>query len=84
MYVTTIPEGENNFKMPRASVVHMTSTATRPQHMSQVRLQIKSNAYFTHVAMMANDHLRMRRINKIWSISQRTLRASVPRRFARS
>ncbi|XP_033299495.1 facilitated trehalose transporter Tret1-2 homolog isoform X1 [Bombus bifarius] len=36
-YVTTVPdEGENSFKMPRASVVHMTSTATRPQHMSQV------------------------------------------------
>ncbi|XP_077278581.1 facilitated trehalose transporter Tret1-2 homolog isoform X2 [Temnothorax americanus] len=36
-YVTTIPdEGEDNFKMPRASVVHMTSTATRPHHMSQV------------------------------------------------
>ncbi|KOX80765.1 Facilitated trehalose transporter Tret1-2 like protein [Melipona quadrifasciata] len=35
--VTTVPdEGENSFKMPRASVVHMTSTATRPQHMSQV------------------------------------------------
>ncbi|KYN06044.1 hypothetical protein ALC62_03044, partial [Cyphomyrmex costatus] len=34
--VTTIPdEGEDNFKMPRASVVHMTSTATRPHHMSQ-------------------------------------------------
>ncbi|KAG7203031.1 hypothetical protein KM043_010156 [Ampulex compressa] len=37
MGVTTVPdEGESNFKMPRASVVHMTSTATRPQHMSQV------------------------------------------------
>ncbi|XP_076659270.1 facilitated trehalose transporter Tret1-2 homolog isoform X1 [Halictus rubicundus] len=36
-YVTTVPdEGEHSFKMPRASVVHMTSTATRPQHMSQV------------------------------------------------
>ncbi|KAK2582894.1 hypothetical protein KPH14_008968 [Odynerus spinipes] len=35
--VTTVPdEAEDNFKMPRASVVHMTSTATRPQHMSQV------------------------------------------------
>ncbi|XP_015591197.1 facilitated trehalose transporter Tret1-2 homolog isoform X2 [Cephus cinctus] len=35
--VTTVPdEGEDGFKMPRASVVHMTSTATRPQHMSQV------------------------------------------------
>ncbi|XP_012285386.1 facilitated trehalose transporter Tret1-2 homolog isoform X2 [Orussus abietinus] len=37
--VTTVPEGERgeeSFKMPRASVVHMTSTATRPQHMAQV------------------------------------------------
>ncbi|XP_008546660.1 facilitated trehalose transporter Tret1-2 homolog isoform X1 [Microplitis demolitor] len=34
-YVTTVPE-ENGFRMPRASVVHMTSTATRPQHLSQV------------------------------------------------
>nr|KAF7392438.1 hypothetical protein H0235_017437 [Vespula pensylvanica] len=35
--VTTVPdEAEDSFKMPRASVVHMTSTATRPQHMSQV------------------------------------------------
>ncbi|XP_035724804.1 facilitated trehalose transporter Tret1-2 homolog isoform X1 [Vespa mandarinia] len=36
-YVTTVPdEAVDSFKMPRASVVHMTSTATRPQHMSQV------------------------------------------------
>ncbi|XP_014612827.1 PREDICTED: facilitated trehalose transporter Tret1-2 homolog [Polistes canadensis] len=36
-YVTTVPdEAEDSFKMPRASVVHMTSTATKPQHMSQV------------------------------------------------
>ncbi|KAI4481288.1 hypothetical protein M0804_009408 [Polistes exclamans] len=35
--VTTVPdEAEDSFKMPRASVVHMTSTATKPQHMSQV------------------------------------------------
>lgn len=33
-------EGENSFKMPRASVVHMTSTATRPQHMSQVSITV--------------------------------------------
>lgn len=39
LQVTTVPdEGENSFKMPRASVVHMTSTATRPQHMSQVSI----------------------------------------------
>ncbi|XP_011305949.1 facilitated trehalose transporter Tret1-2 homolog isoform X1 [Fopius arisanus] len=36
-YVTTVPEeAENGFRMPRASMVHMTSTATRPQHLSQV------------------------------------------------
>lgn len=47
--VTTVPdEGENSFKMPRASVVHMTSTATRPQHMSQVSTHAssKSRSYY--------------------------------------
>ncbi|XP_003427598.1 facilitated trehalose transporter Tret1-2 homolog isoform X1 [Nasonia vitripennis] len=35
--VTTVPdEAEDGFKVPRATVVHMASTATRPQHMSQV------------------------------------------------
>lgn len=38
-------EGENSFKMPRASVVHMTSTATRPQHMSQVSILFFLSAY---------------------------------------
>lgn len=43
LQVTTVPdEGENSFKMPRASVVHMTSTATRPQHMSQVSTHASS------------------------------------------
>ncbi|TGZ54516.1 hypothetical protein DBV15_04590 [Temnothorax longispinosus] len=51
--VTTIPdEGEDNFKMPRASVVHMTSTATRPHHMSQVNVpmpgHIPMSGHFYH------------------------------------
>lgn len=46
LQVTTVPdEGENSFKMPRASVVHMTSTATRPQHMSQVSILLFLSAY---------------------------------------
>lgn len=46
--VTTVPdEAEDSFKMPRASVVHMTSTATRPQHMSQV-LTRSFNLYEIH------------------------------------
>ena len=46
LQVTTVPdEGENSFKMPRASVVHMTSTATRPQHMSQVSILFFLSAY---------------------------------------
>lgn len=37
LQVTTVPdEAEVGFKVPRATVVHMASTATRPQHMSQV------------------------------------------------
>lgn len=47
LQVTTVPdEGENSFKMPRASVVHMTSTATRPQHMSQVSITVLLRAYY--------------------------------------
>lgn len=35
--VTTVPdEGEDSFRVPKASVVYMASTATRPQAMSQV------------------------------------------------
>ncbi|KAF7381244.1 hypothetical protein HZH68_016119 [Vespula germanica] len=42
--VTTVPdEAEDSFKMPRASVVHMTSTATRPQHMSQ-KMKVSSDS----------------------------------------
>lgn len=37
----TIPDKAGpGFKVPRATVVHMASTATRPQHMSQVRKSI--------------------------------------------
>ncbi|XP_020708893.2 facilitated trehalose transporter Tret1-like isoform X2 [Athalia rosae] len=36
-HVTTVPDHSGNgYKMPRASVVHVTSSATRPHHMAQV------------------------------------------------
>lgn len=53
LQVTTVAdEGENSFKMPRASVVHMTSTATRPQHMSQVSITLLELLLFEYVFLV--------------------------------
>lgn len=66
--MTTIPdEGEDNLKMPRASVVHMTSTATRPHHMSQV-YHISDRA-ISPFRLMINDRpyinfVKFRRLSK--------------------
>jgi len=58
LQVTTIPdEGEDNFKMPRASVVHMTSTATRPHHMSQVHIINRDCHYFFKFMIIINNQV---------------------------